>query len=307
MWVSSENYQEDLRISEDILKQLVDNYRRIRNTCRFILGNVSDFTPGKDALDLGQMLPFDRYVLDMFLDRHARILQWYDQYELHKVFHTLHNLCVNELSAFYLDILKDRLYVSGQDSPERRSAQTALFHILLMLVQDMAPILSFTAEEVYQHLPQETRDSSPTVFGFSWTAIQESPVSDEEKALWDQICLIRQEVTKAIEPKRKQGIVGHSLDVALSLYLDQDLYSKVNSVAPSLREIFILSQVKVLPGDQAPEDIFVSETVPGLKIGISHAGGQKCPRCWVFSEALEQADPEEVCPRCSAVLEEMQA
>ncbi len=307
MWVSSENYQEDLRISEDILKQLVDNYRRIRNTCRFMLGNLSDFSPEDNALDIQQMLPFDRYVLNIFLDKHAQILKWYDHYELHKVFHTLHNLCVNELSAFYLDILKDRLYVSSQDSHERRSAQTALFHILLMLVQDMAPILSFTAEEVYQHLPGTIRDSSPSVFGFSRSSIQKTPVSDEEKALWDMICLVRQEVTKAIEPKRKQGIVGHSLDVSLTLYLEDGLYQQMTDVATSLREIFILSQVAVLPRDQAPDDVYVSEAVPGLSIGISPAAGQKCPRCWVFSETLDKADPDQVCPRCSAVLEELQA
>ncbi len=307
MWVSSENYQEDLRISEDILKQLVDNYRRIRNTCRFILGNLSDFSPEVHGLQRSQLLPFDRYVLNMFLEKHNQILKWYDTYELHKVFHTLHNLCVNELSAFYLDILKDRLYVSGQDSRERRSAQSALFKILLMLVQDMAPILSFTAEEVYQHLPDEVRDSSPSVFGFSWSPEEETPLSEEEKALWDLICDVRQEVTRAIEPKRKEGLVGHSLDVSVHLYLRDALYQQLKDMAPSLREVFILSQVEVLPGDQAPEEAYVSDVVQGLKIGISRAEGQKCPRCWVFSEHLGQADSDEVCPRCSAVLEAMQA
>lgn len=153
MWVSSVDYREDVRISAEIVNRLVDAYRRIRNTCRYLLGNLKDVTKA-DLVDVKDMDPLDRYALDVAARTHQRVQGAYRDYEFHKVFHSLHNLCSTDLSAFYLDILKDRLYSSAPASRARRSAQTALYHILLMLVQDMAPVLSFTAEEVFRHIPE---------------------------------------------------------------------------------------------------------------------------------------------------------
>ena len=152
MWVSASNYQEDIRISDETLNRLVDAYRRIRNTCRYLLSNLNDFDP-KDKVAAADMLPMDRYALDMVSRHHATIQEAYKKFEFHKVYHTLHNLCVVDLSAFYLDIIKDRLYVEEQNGLKRRSAQTVLWQVLLMLLQDMAPVLSFTAEEAFQNLP----------------------------------------------------------------------------------------------------------------------------------------------------------
>jgi isoleucyl-tRNA synthetase len=302
MWVASENYQEDLRISEDILKQLVDYYRRIRNTCRFILGNLYDFDPAHDSLPYSRLLPLDRYAMSIVADKCQLMHKAYDTYELHKVYHSLHNLCVNDLSAFYLDILKDRLYVSGPKSEERRSAQTALSFILTRLLRAMAPILSFTAEEVYQHLPQAMQQPVSSVFALHLPEIEEPLLSDDEKQHWDLLTTIRTEVTKAIEPARKQGIVGHSLNSAVVLYAGEQIMEPLHCAQDTLREFFIVSQVALKPLSSAPEGTYQSDEISDLYIEVAHASGEKCPRCWTFSEELGQDPSQTLCPRCQSVL-----
>jgi isoleucyl-tRNA synthetase len=251
------------------------------------------------------MQPVDRYIVQLLADKHRGMMQAYGKYELHKVYHSLHNACVNELSSFYLDIIKDRLYVLPENSPERRSAQTALYHILYLLMQDMAPILSFTAEEVYQHLPEPLRSGSETIFGLPQP--EYGPImSAEERSLWDRLLQIRSEVTRAIEPQRKEGIVGHSLDCRVTLYADGNLYEELNEALSSLRELFIVSQVDLAPLESMSDNAFRSEAVSGLAIGISFAAGAKCARCWNYSERLgEDAAYPEACPRCSEILEGM--
>ncbi|ACV68406.1 isoleucine--tRNA ligase [Desulfohalobium retbaense] len=307
MWVASENYQEDLRISENILKQLVDAYRRIRNTCRFILGNLADFDPSQNGLPLDEVLSFDRYALDLIQTRHQRMQEAYSRYEFHKVFHTLHHMCVTDLSAFYLDILKDRLYVSAPGSIERRSAQTVLHRILQMLLRDMAPFLSFTAEELFQHLPECMRPDVPSVFTLSPVEPVQDLLREDERALWDHVCSLREEITKAIEPWRKSGDIGHPLSAAVTIYAPEPLHSELSSVAGQLREICIVSQASLEQADSAPEDAgFASDVFPGLSIAVNAAQGDKCPRCWVFSPEIgsDAAHPD-VCPRCSAVLQQL--
>ncbi|MFP4035691.1 MAG: isoleucine--tRNA ligase, partial [Desulfovermiculus sp.] len=286
MWVASENYQEDLRISETILKQLVDNYRRIRNTCRFLLGNLHDFDPRLNAVPKQELFPLDRYVLDLTRERHARITQAYHNYELHKVFHSLHTLCATDLSAFYLDVLKDRLYVSAPDSLERRSAQTALHSLLCLLLWDMAPILSFTAEEAYQYLPGADLDAYPTIFTYPFSLADEPLMSERERETWDRLLTVRAEATRAIEPERKSGKIGHSLDVSLHLYAQGDLLAELEANRPSLQELFIVSEVHVQEAEAAPAEAFVSQELPGLKIKVHRAKGDKCARCWTFSQDL---------------------
>jgi len=304
LWVSSENYQDDLRISEEILKRSVDAYRRIRNTCRFLLGTLTDFDPAADAVKPAEMLPLDRYAMDLFLSRHDRIQVAYEEFEFHKVFHSLHNLCVTDLSAFYLDIIKDRLYVNGPTSLERRSAQTALWQILMLLVQDMAPILSFTAEEVFQHLPDPMRGNARTVFATHFTPATRELVSGEEKELWDLVVQVRNEVTRAIEPLRKSKELGHSLDSHVTLYCSEDLLDDLNKI-DTLRDIFIVSKISLAPMDQAPETALDCETMESLRIDVGRAPGTKCSRCWVYSEELGTSpDHPEACPRCTRVLEE---
>ncbi|MFP4392970.1 MAG: isoleucine--tRNA ligase [Desulfohalobiaceae bacterium] len=305
IWVASENYQEDMRISEKILKQLVDNYRRIRNTCRFILGNLWDFQPASHAMPVQEMLPLDRYILQIMQDKHENILENYRKYELHKVFHTIHNLCVNELSSFYLDVIKDRLYVSAVMSKQRRSAQNALQEILTLLLYDMAPILSFTAEEAYQHLSQAHDETAKSIFSNPGRLKQKRAMQPEEQKLWDKILTLRNEANKALEPARKASIIGHPLDAHLDLYLPDSLGQELESFAPELREVCLVSSLKLHSAEQIPGDAFQSQEMPGLGIRVSPAPGEKCPRCWNFSTQLGQnpAQPE-LCPRCTEVMQQ---
>jgi isoleucyl-tRNA synthetase len=303
LWTSAVDYRDDIRISDEILARLVEAYRRIRNTCRFILGNLSDFDPAANDVAPEAMLPLDRYALDTAAREHGRMAEAYHAYEFHKVFHALHNLCVTDLSAFYLDILKDRLYVSATDSLERRSAQSALWRILLVLMRDMAPILSFTAEEVFRHTPAGQRGTGATVFSLpdvDHGAWRLDPATREKL---DLVATLRGEATRAIEPRRKAGEVGHSLETALVLYLPEAILAAVSSLGMNLREVFIVSKVTLAPAEAAPADAVACEGIAGAAIGVAKAPGAKCGRCWNYSEEMGQM-PEypDLCPRCAAVM-----
>ncbi|GAB1410016.1 isoleucine--tRNA ligase [Desulfovibrionales bacterium] len=302
LWVASENYQEDLRISEEILGRLVDAYRKVRNTCRFILGNLHDFVPQTDATPFAEMHPLDRYALNMVASRHVQIQTAYENFEFHKVYHALHNLCTTDLSAFYLDIIKDRLYVCGASSPERRSAQTALYHILLMIMTDMAPVLSFTAEELFMHLPSSLRPEGSTVFALRLAHLPSDLLSAQETETWDTVFAVRSEVTKAIEPLRQSKVLGHSLDACVHVHATSpELYSILAQVKAELRDVFIVSQVVL--SDQPAPTATVSDEIPHLALSVERARGEKCTRCWIHNENLgsDPAHPT-VCPRCTAVL-----
>ena len=307
MWVTSENYQEDVRISDEILSRLVDAYRRIRNTCRFLLGNLADFDPARDAVAAEDLLPLDRYAMNILGDVHARIERAYERFEFHKVFHSVHNLCVTQLSAFYLDVIKDRLYVSGTDSLSRRSAQTALWQILMTLIRDLAPTLSFTAEEIYSHLPEPMKPGSESVFGMRFTPDADMPLTGEDLERWDLIFAVRGEVNKAVEPARKAGEVGHSLDCDITLFAGEELREALKSPGADLREVFIVSEVVIKDYDDATAESFESEDVDKLKISVAKASGEKCERCWIRSHELGQsAEHPTICPRCASVMAEQE-
>ncbi|XXJ19586.1 isoleucine--tRNA ligase [Desulfovibrio caledoniensis] len=304
MWVSASNYQEDIRISDETLNRLVDAYRRIRNTCRYLLSNLNDFDPA-NKVDVADMQPLDRYALDMVVRQHDAIRKAYRNFEFHKVYHTLHNLCVVDLSAFYLDIIKDRLYVEEEDGLKRRSAQTVLWQILLMLLEDMAPVLSFTAEEAFQALPEAIRNALPqdtTVFALRF-APERPELSKEERARWEKLALVRAEVNKAIEPKRKDRVIGKSLDAQVTLYADADIRELVSTKDIDPREFFIISKLILDEPENAPADAYVGEDLADLKVAVDAAPGEKCERCWRIAEDLG-TDPEypDACPRCTAVL-----
>ena len=303
LWTSAVDYRDDIRISEEILARLVEAYRRIRNTCRFILGNLSDFDPAAHDVAPADMLPLDRFALDTAARAHVRMLEAYGTYEFHKVFHALHNLCVTDLSAFYLDILKDRLYVSATSSKERRSAQSALWRILGMLLRDMAPILSFTAEEVFRHTPICQRGDGASVFLLPPLTVDSWLLEGETRERLETVVALRGDVTRAIEPRRKAGEIGHSLETAVTLYLPDAVREAVASLDMDLREVFIVSKAELAAVDAAPADAVPCESVSGAAVGIARAAGDKCARCWVYSEELGTA-PEhpDLCPRCTAVI-----
>ncbi|MBW2565484.1 MAG: isoleucine--tRNA ligase [Deltaproteobacteria bacterium] len=302
LWVAASDYQDDVRISEKILRQLTDAYRRIRNTSRFMLGNLSDFDPGVDDVPYEEMLEIDRFALHRLqgLVRKARAA--YDSYEFHAVYHNLYNFCTVDLGAFYLDVLKDRLYTSPAKSTARRSAQTALNTILDTLVRLMAPILVFTAEELWVHMPgADARPSSGHLTQLPKVA--ENLLDDELAERWESILLIRGEVSKALEDARTQKIIGHALDAAVTLSMPETLSAVVKPDADELRTVFIVSKVS-FSAEESLAGGHESTNIPGLAIRIDAAPGEKCERCWIHEPSVgADALHKTICARCQNVLE----
>ncbi len=313
LWVSSVDYREDIRISDEILHRLVDAYRRIRNTCRYLLGNIKDLT-AQDLLEPSQMDGLDRQALDVVARAHMRMQDAYASFEFHKIFHTLHNLCATDLSATYLDILKDRLYASAATSQERRSAQSALWYILSLLLRDMAPIMSFTAEEVCDYIPEGLRQAAgaqaQSVFALpalSKEDLEKFLLDEETLQKWAALYEVRGAITRAIEPLRKDGTVGHSLDTRVQVFVAEDKLAALTSLQVDLRAISIVSQYILKPLAEAPAEAVSFEDAQGIAIIVEKAQGEKCERCWIYSTELG-TDPAHatLCPRCAAVMKTME-
>ena len=304
LWVSATDYREDIRISENILKQLSDAYRRIRNTSRFMLGNLFDFDPAVDEISYHAMSEIDRFALHKLHGLIEKTLKAYDQYEYHIIYHALHNYCTLDLSAFYLDILKDRLYTSPPKSEARKSAQTVMYFLLDSLARLMAPLLPFTAEEIWEHMPVH-REKDPSVH-LALLPAANSQWKDENLAeKWEMILVIRSEVTKALEEARAQKQIGHPLDAAITISAKEDLYRVLEPYSEDLRFIFIVSKVSLLK-DEKLDGSFASENVEGLSIKIETAPGEKCERCWVYemSVGTDNQHPT-ICNRCQESLAEI--
>ena len=303
LWVSAEDYRDNIRLSEEILQRLTEAYRRIRNTCRFILGNLSDFDPSKDSLPYEDMDELDRWALHRLQEVGARIIRAYDQFEFHPVYHSLHNFCVLDLSSFYLDIIKDRLYVSPPKSRARLSAQTALYEILEVLVRLMAPILSFTADEIWQHMKNSGRP--PSVHMDLFIPVKEEYKDPELASRWETIMKVRKEVTKALEIARKDKTIGHSLDATVTLGLPDQLMDALHPYGDELRFLFIVSSVQLLRVEEV-EGAYESEDVQGLKVKVTLNQDEKCERCWVHDPTVgENGEHPTVCVRCLKAMAEM--
>ena len=307
LWVSSADYQADIRISNEILKQLSEVYRKIRNTFRYMLGNLYDFDPNRDALAGEQLQEIDRWALMRLEQVREKVTKAFDEYQFHVLFHTIHNFCTVDLSAIYFDILKDRLYASAPTATERRAAQTALYEILQSLVIMVAPILTFTSEEVWQNMTK--RDSMPTssVQLASWPKPQPERLDEKLQTKWEALLALRSEVTKALEIARRNKDIGNSLDASLSIYADGDAYALLQSVAADLANYFIVSEVTLVEGtDKAPSSGFRSEDVP-LVTAVTPAQMEKCDRCWIHAELTPLAPGEPgLCPRCAKVMSSRQ-
>jgi isoleucyl-tRNA synthetase len=304
LWVSASDYREDIRISDNILKQLSDAYRRIRNTSRFMLGNLFDFNPQADEIPYESMPELDRFALHKLQGLVEKACKAYDAYEYHIIYHSLYNYCIIDLSAFYLDILKDRLYTSPPTSEVRRSAQTVMHIILNTLVKLMAPILPFTAEEIWEHMP----DQNQNVTSVHLTQLPEvkPAYKDEDLAQkWERLLVVRGEVTKALEAARIKKIIGHPLDSAVTISAKEALYNALLPYADDLRFIFIVSKVDLV-NEEKLEGAFVSEDVEGLSIQVETAPGDKCERCWVHDTSVgANSDHPTICTRCQDALSKM--
>jgi isoleucyl-tRNA synthetase len=304
LWVAAEDYRDDIRISQEILDRLSEAYRRIRNTCRFLLGNLADFDPEKHMVAPEEMKELDRYALDRLNRIIERVVKAYDNFDFHVVFHTLYNYCSVDLSSLYLDILKDRLYVEKTDGELRRSAQTALHHILSALVRLMAPILTFTSEEVWAKFNAD-RDELFSIHLASFPEpITGVDLSDDKRNQWNQLLALRQEVSKALEEARAAKVIGSSLEAKVIIDAPAEMAEAMNSMEDA-EGFFIVSQLQVRTGEGSAEETNGEDGIPGVGIQVMKAEGDKCPRCWVWStETGSDKDYPEVCPRCAGVLRE---
>ena len=289
LWAAAEDYRDDIRISQEIIERLVEAYRRIRNTWRFMLGNLYDFDP-KEQLSYGELLEIDRWILHRFQQLVARVREAYDSFTFHTIYHAVHNFCVVDLSSLYLDILKERLYVSAPSSPRRRSSQTAIYRILKGMIRLMAPILSFTAEEAWGYLPKEEGDPD-SVHLTTFPEVEEEMLDEDLAERWEQLLEVREVVTKALEEARQRKEIGHSLDARLTLRAPSELAAFLRSFGDELREIFIVSQLEI------------GEAPGGLQVEVSKARGKKCARCWVYHEEVGHLEGyPDLCPRCVEVI-----
>jgi isoleucyl-tRNA synthetase len=304
LWVTASDYRDDIRISGTILEQLSDAYRRIRNTCRFMLGNLFDFDPSKDTVSRESMAEIDRFCLHRLQNLVEKTRKAYESFEFHVIHHSLHNYCVLDLSAFYLDILKDRLYTSPAGSPERRSAQTALFLTLDAMVRLMAPILPFTAEEIWKYMPVWP-GKEESVHQAALPAVAEAYRDDALAGKWQKILDVRAEATKALEEARAGKRIGHALDAGVTISAEKDLYDGLFPYRDELRTILIVSRADLIQAGKL-SDAYESAEIPGLFIRVEPAPGDKCERCWVHDPSVGKvSEHPTICRRCEDALQRM--
>ena len=299
LWVASSDYHSDIRISNDILKQLSEVYRKIRNTARYILGNLYDFNPDTDSVADDQLHELDRWALARMDEVAKECNEGYEEFDFHQVYHAIHNFCTIDLSNFYLDIIKDRLYVEKPDSVSRRAAQTAIYRILRDMTLVFAPILAFTCEEIWANLPKSS-DHNPEACVFN--EMPKGKAGDETAefmAKWERIRKIRDEVNKALENARNQKTIGKSLEAQVTLKADGELYAFLKENEAVLEPVFIVSKVVLEQGAAAQT---TAET-EGLEVTVSKAHGEKCERCWAYSDTVGKDEKHPtLCARCAAII-----
>ena len=298
LWVASSDYHADVRVSPEILQQLSDTYRKLRNTAKYILGNLYDFDPDQDMVPLSELEELDRLAMTRLNSLIEKVKAGYEAFDFHIVYHAIYNFCVVDMSNFYLDILKDRLYCESADGRLRRSAQTAMYLILDTLTRILAPILAFTSDEIWKAMPHDKQADPESVLFNQMN--DPFPVEADEAFLskWDRIYSVCSDVQKALEEKRAEKLIGKSLDAKVTLCCDGELYDFLSSVQEELKTVFICSQVAVQHGEGA----FHGE-MDGLSVTVEKAGGEKCERCWKYEESVG-SDPEHptLCARCAGVL-----
>jgi isoleucyl-tRNA synthetase len=288
LWVAAEDYKDDIKISNEILKRLADSYFRIRNTYRFLLGNLYDFHPEKDRIPYPALHEMDRWALHQLQKLISRVREAYEHFEFHIVYHSIQNFCAVEMSALYFDILKDRLYTFSSHSQGRKSAQTALDQILKTLTCLMAPILSFTTEEVWKYIPQES-GKAESVHLASFPEVVNEFLDDALNERWERIWEIRAVVTKALEEARKEKKIGLSLDAQVHLHLPEKIFSFLQSYEKDLKSIFIVSSVTLHQGKDEKE----------VRAEVLLAEGKKCERCWNYDVSVgHHPDHQAICQRC---------
>ena len=301
LWVAAEDYTEDIRLSSLILDRLADAYRRIRNTFRFLLGNLSDFDPARDRQPYARLDEVDRFVLDRLARLIDRVRRAYEEYQFHTVFHAVHNFCAVDLSALYLDVIKDRLYTSAPTDPRRRAAQTTCYEIFRALARMMAPILTFTSEEAWRYVPGARAES---VHLERFPEVPVEWLDDTLAAEWSRLLEVRREIAKALETARARGLIGSGLEAAVTIVAaPEDLPELLRRKRDLLPTLLIVSQVGFDRPASTPAVVHESQEIPGLVIGIDRARGRKCERCWMWTERVgESAAHPGLCERCLPIV-----
>ncbi len=292
LWVSSTDYHADVRISSDILAQLSEAYRKIRNTARYILGNLSDFDPNTDMVSTEALLPIDKWALMKLDELNQKVRNAYDTFDFHLVYHAMHNFCVVDMSNFYFDVLKDRLYTEKADSPARRAAQTTIYQILDAMARLISPILVYTSDEIWQYMPHKADVNAENVLFNDMPALSGIKIDEPFVALWDRIHATRDIVKKALEVEIKNKKLKASLEAKVTIRAKGEEYAFLQTALPELAAAFIVSEVLIEEGDSDEMEVIVA-----------HADGEKCERCWMFSRSVgEDALHPTLCARCAAVM-----
>ncbi|MEG0763254.1 MAG: isoleucine--tRNA ligase [Oscillospiraceae bacterium] len=298
LWVASSDYQVDVRISKEILKQLSEGYRKIRNTARFMLGNLNDFNPDTDIVGDSELTELDRWALCAFDDFVKTAKDGYDHFDFHKVYHSLHRFCIVDMSNFYLDVIKDRLYVNKPTAPARRAAQTVMFRVLMGITKLVAPILPFTSQEIWDYAPSFKAKQKYVVY-------EEMPNCDvyaqdaEFRAKWNEIIAIRDDVRKVLEEARAAKTIGSSLEAKVVLHCNDKIFDFVSNIEKQLSQLFIVSDVKAEKNDGGSKGEF-----EGLGVSVEHMAGKKCERCWMYTDDIGQHTMHPtLCARCADILE----
>jgi isoleucyl-tRNA synthetase len=288
LWVAATDYRGEMSVSQEILKRMADAYRRLRNTARFLLGNLDGFDPARDMVPVDQLVDLDRWILGRAAELQAEIRAAYEAYEFHRVYQLAHNFCVVDLGAFYLDVLKDRLYTTGRSSLPRRSAQTAMYHVAEAMVRWLAPILSFTAEEIWRFLPGERAAS---VFLTTW---YELPAGARPRMDWNLV--LRETVSRRMEALRDKGLVGSGLDARVTVHADGAVGEQLGQLGEELRFALITSGARVTPAGERPAD---AEAGEGFWVTVEPVEDPKCVRCWHhLPDVGSHPDHPELCGRC---------
>lgn len=302
LWVASVDYHSDMKMSHEILKQLSEAYRKIRNTARFIIGNLYDFNPDKDMVDLKEIYNIDKWAIAKLNEIISKCMLNYEKFEFYNVFHALQKFCIVDMSNFYLDVLKDRLYVEKADSKERRSAQTVIYLVLDALVKLISPILSFTAEEIWKHMPHKSNDNKESIFLNDICGKVSIDIDDKFIADWDKIHKIRDEIKKVLEIQRKNKVIGSSLEAEISIFANNELYKFINDHLDEFKSVLIVSGMEV---KNSGEGQYKVENIEGLSIDISHSSYNKCERCWTYDKTVgEDSENPTICARCRRVIKE---
>ena len=310
LWVASQEYQADVKMSERVMTQLSEAYRKIRNTFRFALGNLSDFDPSQHALVNEELHEIDRWMLERTADLSKKCREWYAGYDFHRVYHAIHDYCVVDLSSFYFDVLKDRLYTKAPRSKSRRSAQTAVWKITSALVRLLTPILVFTTEEIWKMLPRDTEGASSVHQAeFAQADSLASGLDKDAAEQWSRLAQVRSAVLVALEQARAAKAIGGGLEAKVKLNAAAEavgLQQLLLARGDVLAALFIVSQVVV--ESPAPDGAERSELLPGLSIKIERADGEKCERCWNYSTHVGK-NPRypTVCERCTEALAEIES